>query len=253
MVPTLIDASGVCVIGDDASDDMTVNRSVWAEFTKGMGDRMRLRRDIIRLLPDAGPLLVGSGVLAQVIAGLLPVGFVLATAAVIADVPAAVRGGVDSAQWVVLRDHLIGAAALFFAVQLLLPVQAFVGELLRRRIDDRLPGPADGRRVRRWRGGRAGGPGAARPRRRQRQHAAGVHLDAGRGRRRADRPDLELPADARRGGRGRGGVRVVGDPRRAARRADHPLRVPGRTVGVRPHLPQPLPGTGGSGGISGGC
>jgi ATP-binding cassette subfamily B protein len=118
------------------SEDDLADRSVWAEFTGGMRARMRLRRDIARLLPGGGPALVGGALLAQVIAGLLPVGFVLATAAVIADVPAAVRGGVDSADWVALRNHLVVAAALFFAIQLLLPVQAFLGELLRRRIDD---------------------------------------------------------------------------------------------------------------------
>jgi ATP-binding cassette, subfamily B, bacterial len=114
------------------------DRSVWSEFALGMGDRWRLRRDIVRLLPGAGPALVGGAVLAQIIAGLLPVGFVLATAWVIAGVPAAVRGGVDSAQWRDLRGHLIVAAAIFFAIQLLLPIQTYLGERLRRRIDDRV-------------------------------------------------------------------------------------------------------------------
>jgi ATP-binding cassette subfamily B protein len=103
-----------------------------------MAERWRLRRDILRLLPGGGPVLVGGAVLAQIVAGLLPVGFVLATAWVIAGVPAAVRGGVDSAQWRDLRGHLIVAAAIFFAIQLLLPVQAYLGERLRWRIDDRV-------------------------------------------------------------------------------------------------------------------
>jgi ATP-binding cassette subfamily B protein len=103
-----------------------------------MPERWALRRDMLRLVPAGGPALVGVAVLLQVVAGLLPVGFVVATAWVIAGVPAAVNGGVDSAAWVELRDHLVAAAALFFAIQLLLPVQAFVGELLRRRIDDKI-------------------------------------------------------------------------------------------------------------------
>jgi ATP-binding cassette, subfamily B, bacterial len=116
----------------------SADRSVWAEFTGGMGERWRSRREILRLLPGGGPALVGGAVLAQLIAGLLPVGFVLATAQVIAGVPGAVSGGVDSPAWVELRDHLIVASVLFFAIQLLLPVQAFLGELLRRRIDDQI-------------------------------------------------------------------------------------------------------------------
>jgi ATP-binding cassette subfamily B protein len=124
------------VVAEDAADD--ADRSVWNEFTLGMTERWRLRRDIVRLLPGGGPVLVGCAVLAQVVAGLLTVGFVLATAWVIAGVPAAVRGGVDSAQWRDLRGHLIVAAAIFFAIQLLLPVQAYLGERLRWRIDDRV-------------------------------------------------------------------------------------------------------------------
>jgi ATP-binding cassette, subfamily B, bacterial len=120
----------------DAADD--ADRSVWSEFTLGMTERWRMRQDVVRLLPGGGPVLVGGAVLAQIVAGLLPVGFVLATAWVIAGVPAAVRGGVDSAQWRDLRGHLIVAAAIFFAIQLLLPVQAYLGERLRWRIDDRV-------------------------------------------------------------------------------------------------------------------
>jgi ATP-binding cassette subfamily B protein len=128
-----IDARGVWMSDADLAD-----RSVWSEFTAGMPERWALRRDMLRLVPAGGPALVGVAVLLQVVAGLLPVGFVVATAWVIAGVPAAVDGGVDSAAWVELRDHLVIAAALFFAIQLLLPVQAFVGELLRRRIDDKI-------------------------------------------------------------------------------------------------------------------
>ena len=42
---------------------------------------------------------VGAAISVQVVAGLLPVGFVLAVAAVIAEVPAAVHSGVSSADW----------------------------------------------------------------------------------------------------------------------------------------------------------
>ncbi|MCL7456103.1 ATP-binding cassette domain-containing protein [Micromonospora echinofusca] len=118
--------------------DDAVGRSVWTEFTRGMRGRWRQRRDMLRLLPSAGAVVLGCAVGVQLVAGLLPVGFVLATSWVIADVPSAVAAGIDSAEWRRLRDHLVAAAALFFAIQLLLPVQAFLGVLLRRRIDDRI-------------------------------------------------------------------------------------------------------------------
>src|SRR5690348_4100572 len=120
--------------GGSMTDD--VDRSVWREFTDGMSGRWAQRRAMLRLLPRGGPAVVGGAVLLQVVAGLLPVGFVLATAWVIAGVPAAVEGGVASPAWSDLRDHLITAAVLFFAIQLALPVQAFLGELVSRRIDD---------------------------------------------------------------------------------------------------------------------
>jgi ATP-binding cassette subfamily B protein len=113
-----------------------VDRSVWREFTDGMSGRWAQRRAMLRLLPRGGPGVVGGAVLLQVVAGLLPVGFVLATAWVIAGVPAAVAGGVASPAWTELRNHLVTAAVIFFAIQLSLPVQAFLGELVRRRIDD---------------------------------------------------------------------------------------------------------------------
>src|ERR1051325_2209136 len=91
-----------------------VDRSVWREFTDGMSSRWTQRRAMLRLLPGGGPAVVGGAVLLQVVAGLLPIGFVLATAWVIAGVPAAVEGGVSSPAWAGLRDHLITAAVLFF-------------------------------------------------------------------------------------------------------------------------------------------
>ena len=102
-----------------AGQDMgaEVDRSVWNEFTAGMGGRWAQRRAMLRLLPGGGTAVVTTAVLLQVVAGLLPIGFVLATAWVIAGVPAAVAGGVESPAWLDLRDHLITAAALFFAIR----------------------------------------------------------------------------------------------------------------------------------------
>jgi ATP-binding cassette subfamily B protein len=130
-----VDDTGVIKIDAWGTD---ADRSVGDEFVRGMPERWRLRRDILRLLPAAGPALVSASVLAQVVAGLLPVAFVLATSWVITGVPGAVRGGTASTQWRELRGHLIVAAVLFFAVQLLLPVQAYLAERLRWRIDDQV-------------------------------------------------------------------------------------------------------------------
>jgi ATP-binding cassette subfamily B protein len=127
---TSIDTSGVVMVDQEA------DRSVLGEFTGGMRERWSQRRQAVALLSHAGAGRVSVAIAAQVVAGLLPVGFVLAVAWVIGGVPSAVHSGVDSADWVRLRDHLILAAGLFLAVQLLLPVQEFLGEAVRRRIDD---------------------------------------------------------------------------------------------------------------------
>jgi ATP-binding cassette subfamily B protein len=114
----------------------TAERSVWVELLRNSGDRREGRIRILRLVPKAGAALVTTAVLIQVVAGVLPVAFVLATAAVVAGVPAAVDGGLGSPAWGHLQDLLVLAAAAFFAVQLLLPVQELLGNLIRRRIDD---------------------------------------------------------------------------------------------------------------------
>jgi ATP-binding cassette subfamily B protein len=111
---------------------------VWTELFAGAGERRDDRLRLLRLIPQAGPPLVASAVLVQAVAGALPIGFILATAAVIAGVPAAVAGGLDSAAWDGLQGLLVLAAAAFFGVQLLLPVQELLGDMIRRRVDDRV-------------------------------------------------------------------------------------------------------------------
>jgi ATP-binding cassette subfamily B protein len=113
-----------------------MRRSVLSELFSGFAERRTTRMRIVGLLPRAGWPLVSLGVLVQIVAGLLPVGFILATAAVIGDVPAAVAAGLDSPQWRDLRGLLVLAAAAFFGTQLLLPLQEYLGELIRRRVDD---------------------------------------------------------------------------------------------------------------------
>jgi ABC-type thiamine transport system ATPase subunit len=57
------------------------------------------RLDIMRLARRAGPLLVTADLVVNLIAGALPVVFMIAAAVVVGRVPAAVRGGLHSSAW----------------------------------------------------------------------------------------------------------------------------------------------------------
>ena len=98
--------------------------------------RIELRLRILRLLPTAGAPLLGGAVLFQLVAGLAPVAFIVATSAVVGRVPAAVDAGLHSPEWTSLRDALLVAGGLFVAIQLLVPLQWALGELLWWRVDD---------------------------------------------------------------------------------------------------------------------
>ena len=127
------------VSSSDGTDGTDPGREppLWRELIGGARDRFKHRWEIAKLARTGGWPLLGAALGVQVIAGVLPAAFVVATAETIAAVPAAVSAGTDSPQWLELRTSLIIAAVLFFGAQLLLPVQAFVGDLLRRRIDYR--------------------------------------------------------------------------------------------------------------------
>src|SRR5512138_2692084 len=98
--------------------------------------RAALRLKILRLLPAAGGPLLGGAVLLQLVAGLAPVAFILATSAVVGRVPAAVDAGLGSPAWTSLRDALLVAGVLFAVLQLLFPLQWAMGELVWWRVDD---------------------------------------------------------------------------------------------------------------------
>ena len=66
--------------------------------------------------------------------------FVLATSVMIGRVPAAVIGGLGSAEWQALVWAFTLAAAAFVAQQILAPLQVSLGELMARRIDGRVYG-----------------------------------------------------------------------------------------------------------------
>lgn len=110
-------------------------RATWSNW---VDEAVRPRWAIVRLLPSGGPALVGSLAVVNVVLGLLPVAFVLATSVLIGEVPAAVGGGVGSVAWDRLTAVFLLAAAAFLLTQLLTPVGGAVGQLLRRRVDGAL-------------------------------------------------------------------------------------------------------------------
>jgi ATP-binding cassette subfamily B protein len=93
---------------------------------------------IAGLVPSGGAGLVATLIGLNLILGLLPITFILATSVMIGRVPAAVVGGVGSAEWRDLVAAFVLAAVAFLTQQILAPMQASLGELLARRIDGRV-------------------------------------------------------------------------------------------------------------------
>ncbi len=60
-----------------------------------MRERVAFRMAVVRLFPYGGRLLLPAALL-QLIAGLMPVAFIVATSAIVGRVPAAVEHGLDS-------------------------------------------------------------------------------------------------------------------------------------------------------------
>ena len=96
---------------------------------------LKARADIVRLVPRAGPLLTAGVALVNLVAGLLPVVFVIATSVMLGRVPAAVRGGLHSSAWHSLLAMFAVAAAAFVVQQIVAPFATSLGELVARRID----------------------------------------------------------------------------------------------------------------------
>ena len=90
---------------------------------------------IAALLPAGGVGLVSALVCLNLVLGLLPVVFVVATSVMIGRVPEAVAGGFGSAEWSSLVIAFVIAASAFVAQQILAPLQAALGELMARRVD----------------------------------------------------------------------------------------------------------------------
>lgn len=93
------------------------------------------RRNILRLLPRGGPALVAVLALVNLVLGVLPVVFVIATSVLLGRVPAAVRAGLDSPAWHALTQAFLVAAIAFVAQQIIAPAAASLGALLARRVD----------------------------------------------------------------------------------------------------------------------
>lgn len=93
---------------------------------------------IVRLLPVAGRGLIAALTGVNVLLGLLPVGFVLATSVMIGRVPSAVVGGVGSPAGHSLVTAFVLAAAAFLTQQVLTPVQGALGVAVKRRVDGEL-------------------------------------------------------------------------------------------------------------------
>ena len=108
-----------------------VARRAWAQAVTP-------RVAIARAIPEGGRGLVAALVAANVLLGLLPVVFVIATSVVIGRVPAAVDGGLGSDAWDSLVTAFLLAAASFVALQVITTLQGSLGELLKRRVDGRL-------------------------------------------------------------------------------------------------------------------
>jgi ATP-binding cassette subfamily B protein len=92
------------------------------------------------LLPRAGRGLMLAAIGLNVLLGLLPLLFIVATSVMIGRVPAAVAAGVGSAEWRELVAAFVVAASTFVAQQILVPLQVALGELAARRIDGHVIG-----------------------------------------------------------------------------------------------------------------
>jgi ATP-binding cassette subfamily B protein len=101
----------------------------------GVLDVGRSYQRIAALVPSGGVGLTSLLLIVNVILGLLPVLFILATSIMIGRVPGAVSGGVGSPEWRDLVVAFMVAAVAFVGQQILAPIQASLGELLARRVD----------------------------------------------------------------------------------------------------------------------
>jgi ATP-binding cassette subfamily B protein len=104
-------------------------------YAQGILEVARSYARIASLVPAAGRGLAAALIGLNLVLGILPVLFILATSVMIGRVPEAVTGGVGSAEWQALVVAFALAAVAFVAQQILAPLQVSLGELAGRRID----------------------------------------------------------------------------------------------------------------------
>jgi ATP-binding cassette, subfamily B, bacterial len=102
-----------------------------------MRERVAFRLAVLRLFPYGGRM-VPLGVALQVVAGVMPIAFIVTTSAIVGRVPGAVRAGLDSPEWRSLRNLLIVAGLLFVAQQVIGPLQFMTQFMLAWNVDDHL-------------------------------------------------------------------------------------------------------------------
>ncbi len=107
-------------------------RATWNDWFERA---VKARIEIARLAPRAGWGLIGTLAGLYVIAGALPVIFVIATSFVIGRVPAALEGGVGSEAWASLVTAFVVGAVAFLLARVVAPIAAAVASRVRRRID----------------------------------------------------------------------------------------------------------------------
>ncbi|MEO6087463.1 MAG: ABC transporter ATP-binding protein [Umezawaea sp.] len=105
--------------------------------------RARLWRDaieprllIVRQLPAMGRPLLAAMIVINIVLGLVPIMFIIATSIVVGQVPLAAAEGTGSSEWSGLLAAFLVMAGLFVAQQALMPIQTALGELVKRRIDN---------------------------------------------------------------------------------------------------------------------
>jgi ATP-binding cassette subfamily B protein len=101
------------------ADERTPERSTFRT-------RLDERLTIIRTLPAVGGWTISGGLLLQLVIGLMPVGFAVATSSLIGDLPAAARGGAGSHAAHKVEIAVGFAAGFFVFQQMLAPLQALL-------------------------------------------------------------------------------------------------------------------------------
>src|SRR3954470_24989666 len=97
--------------------------------------RIRSRVDIARLLPLAGRPLAAATIACNLVVGLAPVGFVIATSVVVGRLPGAVQGGWHSDDGRALVWAIAAAGILLAVQQGVSPILAVLAERIARRVD----------------------------------------------------------------------------------------------------------------------